>query len=213
MQTDDLIDMLARNAPPVKPGILRRRYALALGWGIAGAVALMVALLGVRPDLASATRLPMFWVKLALPLALLLVALIAVSRLSRPGAGLGHAGAVIAIPVAGMWALAVVVLATASPAERGSLLFGNSWAVCPLNIALLSGPVFVGTFWAMGGLAPTRLALAGAFSGLLAGSAGALVYCLHCPEMAPPFLAVWYPLGIVIPALAGWVAGPRLLRW
>ena len=44
-------------------------------------------------------------------------------------------------------------------------------------------PVFVATLWAMKGLAPTRLALAGAAAGLLAGAVGAVVYTLHCPEM------------------------------
>ena len=69
------------------------------------------------------------------------------------------------------------------------------------------------TLWAMKGLAPTRLALAGAGAGLLAGALGALVYALHCPELAASFLAVWYVLGIAIPALAGALLGPRVLRW
>ena len=42
---------------------------------------------------------------------------------------------------------------------------------------------------------------------------GALVYTLHCPEMEAPFLAVWYLLGMLIPAAAGALLGPRLLRW
>jgi hypothetical protein len=65
----------------------------------------------------------------------------------------------------------------------------------------------------MKGLAPTRLALAGAAAGLLSGSIGAAVYALHCPEMAPPFLGIWYLAGMLIPAAAGMVAGPRVLRW
>jgi hypothetical protein len=65
----------------------------------------------------------------------------------------------------------------------------------------------------MKGLAPTRLALAGAAAGLLAGSAGALIYALHCPEMEAPFLAIWYLLGMLIPTAVGAAIGPRLLRW
>ena len=49
--------------------------------------------------------------------------------------------------------------------------------------------------------------------GLLAGALGALVYALHCPEMATPFLAVWYLAGIAIPTALGAVLGPLLLRW
>jgi hypothetical protein len=62
-------------------------------------------------------------------------------------------------------------------------------------------------------MAPTRLRLAGAAGGLAAGAAGALVYTLHCPELAAPFLASWYVLGMLIPTAAGALLGPRLLRW
>ena len=50
-------------------------------------------------------------------------------------------------------------------------------------------------------------------AGLLAGALGALVYALHCPEMATPFLAVWYVVGMAIPTVLGAILGPRLLRW
>lgn len=63
------------------------------------------------------------------------------------------------------------------------------------------------------GLAPTRLRLAGAAAGFAAGSLGALVYSLHCPELAAPFLAIWYLLGMLIPTAIGAWLGPRLLRW
>jgi hypothetical protein len=48
---------------------------------------------------------------------------------------------------------------------------------------------------------------------LLAGATGALVYTLHCPELAAPFLAVWYLLGMLVPAAVGLLLGSRLLRW
>jgi hypothetical protein len=40
-----------------------------------------------------------------------------------------------------------------------------------------------------------------------------LAYALYCPEMAAPFVAIWYLLGMLIPAAAGAVLGPLLLRW
>jgi hypothetical protein len=39
------------------------------------------------------------------------------------------------------------------------------------------------------------------------------VYALHCPELAAPFLAVWYVLGMAIPVLVGAALGRWLLRW
>lgn len=213
MRTEELISMLATNAEAVAPGAARRRHAAALAAGGAAAFLLMLAWLGVRPDLAQAAREPMFWVKLALPVALLAVALVAATRVSRPGVRAGLAVEALLLPVGGIWALAIASLAAASPEERMALVLGETWAQCPWNITALSVPAFLAAFWAMRGLAPTRPAVAGAFSGLLAGAVGATAYCLHCPEMAPPFLGTWYLLGMAIPAAAGALAGPRLLRW
>ena len=213
MKTDELVTMLAAGAGAVEPGATARRYASALGWGAFGATLLMAIVLGVRPDLAQAARLPMFWLKLAFPACVAAGALYAVARLSRPGVQLGSVSAALAAPVLAMWLLAAFVLFTAAAGEREALIFGGTWNACPLLVALLSLPLFAAAMWAMKGLAPTRLALAGAAAGLLAGSAGALIYALHCPEMEAPFLATWYLLGMLIPTAAGSAIGPRLLRW
>lgn len=213
MKTEELIAMLASGAEAAESHALQRRYVIALGWGAFGTTLLMAILLGVRPDLAEASRLPMFWVKLAFPAALLAGALVAVLRLSRPGVRLGRVPAAIAAPVLAMWLLAGVVLLGAAPGERDELVLGQSAASCPFTIALLSVPLFIAVLWAMKGLAPTRLALAGAAAGLLAGAGGALIYALHCPEMAAPFLGIWYVLGMLIPAVLGALFGSRLMRW
>jgi len=213
MKTEDLVTLLATGAGPVERHPAARRYAVALGLGAAGSTVLMLGLLGVRPDLADAARLPMFWLKLGFAAGLAWARLLATLRLSRPGMRLAWVPAALLVPVLVMWALASLVLADADPAQRTELIFGTTWAACPFLIAMLSLPVFAAVLWAMQGLAPTRLPLAGAAAGLLAGSIGALVYCLHCRELAAPFIASWYLLGILIPTLAGALLGPALLRW
>jgi hypothetical protein len=213
MKTDELIAMLASGVNPVEPDALRFRYTAALGWGAFGSTLLMAVLLGVRPDIVEAVRLPMFWVKLAFPAALLAAALLAVVRLSRPGVRIGRVPALVAAPVLAMWLLAAIVLLGAAPGERDELILGQSAASCPFTIALLSAPLFVAALWAMRGQAPTRLIPAGAAAGLLAGSGGALVYALYCPEMAAPFIGTRYLLGMLIPTALGALLGPRLLRW
>jgi hypothetical protein len=40
-----------------------------------------------------------------------------------------------------------------------------------------------------------------------------VVYALHCPEMAAPFIGIWYLLGMLIPAAVGAAIGARALRW
>ena len=213
MRTDDLVTMLATGAGAVQPNQAVRRYATALGWGTLGAAFLMITLIGPRHDLAAAVLLPMFWVKLAFVACLAAASCLAALRLSRPGLQLAWVPGALTAPVLAIWLLATVVLARADAAQRAGLFFGDTWNSCPFLVAMLSAPVFVAVVWAMKGLAPTRLRLAGAAAGLLSGTVGALVYSVHCPEMGAPFIGFWYLLGALIPAAVGALLGPRLLRW
>lgn len=213
MKTDDLVALLAAQAVPVRQNMVARRFTLALAWGVPAAALLLALTFGLRPDLAEAARLPMFWTKLAFAAALVGVGVCASSRLSRPGMRLGRAWIALVAPVALLWLFAAWVLADAAPPERAALVLGSTWRSCPFNIALISSPMFVAAFWAMKGLAPTRLPLAGAAAGLLAGAIGALLYALYCPELEAPFLAVWYVVGMALVTLIGAALGPRLLRW
>jgi len=213
MKTDELISLLATGAAPVPAHAVGRRFALALGLGLPGAALLMLATLGLRPDLAQAATESAFWMKLAFAACLALAGLVATERLSRPGIRVGYVWGAMAAPVLALWLAAVVALTTAAPEQRLGLILGDTWKSCPFNIAMLSVPLCIATFWCLKDLAPTRLALAGASSGLLSGALSALVYALHCPESAAPFLGVWYVLGIAIPTLAGALLGPRILRW
>ncbi|HYD63373.1 MAG TPA: DUF1109 domain-containing protein [Noviherbaspirillum sp.] len=213
MKTDELVALLAKDAGPVAPNAVARRFGTALGWGVSGTALLMMIMLGVRADIADAMLLPAFWMKLAFPASVAIAAYLAGTRLARPGMRLGRVPGALSALVATIWLIAVVALLNAEPFERKHLVFGDTWLFCLFSIPALSIPVFAAAIWAMKGLAPTRLALAGGAGGLLAGAVSATVYALHCPETGAPFLAVWYVLGMAIPAFAGAASGPRLLRW
>lgn len=213
MKTDDLISMLAAGASPVESGAATRRLRRAMAWSLPCAALLMAIFLGVRPDLREAALLPMFWLKFLFPVGVAALAFAIAQRLSRPGVRLGHLPAALAAAFIALWLAGAIILGMAAPSQRGEMLFGESWDSCPFNIAFLSVPLFAAAMWAMKGLAPTRLSLAGAAAGLLAGAVAAAVYALHCPEMQPPFIGVWYVAGMLIPTAAGAIAGPRLLRW
>jgi hypothetical protein len=213
MRTEELVLLLATGVAPVPRHSVGRRYGHALVLGSLTSTLLMLTLLGPRADLVTALRLPMFWVKLGFAASLVGAGLAACLRLSRPGMGLAWVPAALLAPVAGIWLLAGPALAQADAAARATLIFAATWRVCPWLITLLSLPVLAAGLWAMQGLAPTRPPLAGAAAGLLAGSVGALVYCLHCPELQAPFVGTWYCLGVLIPSLIGGLAGPYLLRW
>jgi len=213
MKTDELIRLLATGVEAVDPHVAEWRYARAIGLGLVAALILMLLLLRVRSDLLRAVMLPMFWVKSGFVASVLGSGVFATVRLSRPGARLDGVVPLLALPVILIWALSAYALITTPPGQRVALLLGETWSVCPWLIALLSLPVFVAVIWAMRGLAPTRPRAAGFAAGLLAGACAALVYCLHCPETAAPFIGLWYTLGMLIPAAVGSVLGPRLLRW
>jgi len=213
MKTDDLIAMLAQGEVAVPADTRKRRYAIALSTSALVTALLMVMTLGVRPDIATAAQLPMFWAKLAFTLALAISAFWVIERLARPGVKLGWTPMAVFGAVAMVWVMAAIALFNAQAGDRASLIFGQTWIACPAAIATLSVPAFIAVFWALRGLAPTRLRLSGAAAGLLAGGVGAAVYSFHCYEMAAPFLATWYVLGIAIPAMIGAALGPRFLRW
>lgn len=213
MKTDDLIAMLATGVAPVDPHLVAKRFAIALLLGGAGAFALMLMGYGIRPDLAQAALAPMLWVKLGFALVIAASSLVLAERLARPGVRPGKVWMGVALPWLGISAMGLVVLLNAQPEARLGLVLGRTWLTCALSISLIASPVFVGVLWALRGLAPTRLRLAGASAGLLAAAVGTLVYALHCPEVEAPFLAVWYVLGLALPTAVGALIGPKLLHW
>jgi hypothetical protein len=213
MKTEDLVSLLSTGAEAVDLRQTSRRWLLALAGGASIAFLLTAGLLKLNPALWLETSKPMFWVRESYCVVLGVLGFISAVRLARPGLRLGLAPMGIPVVVIAMSVLAVATLVAASPQNRARLILGYTAAVCPFLIALVAAPLFIAFLWVMRSLAPTRLRWAGAASGFTAGSIGALVYTLHCPELAAPFLAIWYLLGMLIPTAIGAWLGPRLLRW
>lgn len=213
MKTEELIGLLAAGESRVPANAIGKRFVVALTWSIPAASLIMASVYGVRSDLIQAMGGTMFWMKLAFAGALALFAFISTERLGRPGMRVGMAWAGLAVPLLLLWLVAIVAIARTEPAQRAELIFGSTWKTCPFNIALVSLPLFAAALWFMKGLAPTQRVLAGASAGLLAGALATLIYALHCPESAAPFIGIWYVLGISIPTVTGAVLGPRVLRW
>lgn len=213
MKTTELISLLAADTLPVARNATRRRLAVALLAGLSMALAILLTAYGVRDDLAQMTGLAMFWFKLAVPVTVAIAGFVVLQTLARPGVKLGARWVGLLLPVAMLWMLGFYRYGTAPVDERAALVWGTTWQFCLASIALMSLPVFIAAFVALRTLAPTRPVLAGACAGAMSGGVGAAVYALHCPEMAAPFLAIWYVGGMTIPTVAGALMGPRLLRW
>jgi hypothetical protein len=213
MKTEALIERLTQDVAPVSGGAVARALLAGLGTGVLASLVLMIAWLGVRPDLGAAMHTAMYWMKFSYTLALAVFAFWTVERLSRPGAKAGLPGRLELLPVLLLAAVAYLRWSAAPPQEHHLMLMGRSHTVCPWRIVALSLPVFVGVFWSLRRLAPTNPVVTGAAAGLLAGAAGAFVYAFHCDESTAPFVAVWYTAGIALVGIAGGLLGRFLLRW
>lgn len=213
METDRLIEQLAGDVPPVSAHAVQRRIAVGLVAGAAITLILVVAWLGVRPDLGEAMSGGTFWLKTGYTLSLALLAIVAVARLGRPEPTGSRWLWLLVVPVLLLAAIGIGELLRTPQTEWLAMWLGRSWIECPWRVLTLAAPIFVGLLWSFRRLAPTRLRLAGAAAGLASGAFAGTLYCLHCPEVSAVFVLTWYSLGILLAAGFGALVGPRLLRW
>jgi len=211
MNTNDLIATLAADTPVRRPTVVARMLPLLAATGLS--LAIIVVALGIRADLMELAATGLFWLKCAFVGSLALIGQRAARISGVPGARLRTLPWLLAILLVIMAAAAAITLADEAAGDRARQVWGSTWRTCPLLIALLSLPIFAAMMYRLRGLAPTRLRLAGAIAGFAAGALAALLYCLHCPELSPSFVAIWYGLGILIPTVAGAAAGRTLLAW
>jgi hypothetical protein len=212
VKTDDLIAHLGGDLTPTPRHYVGRVLAMGLGLGVLLSATLMLVAMGPRPDLALAMAGGAFWMKLAYTLSFTGLGLWMVERLGRSDTSARSPALFLVVPMILLLAVAVVQLMEPG-VNRHHLVMGDSWRVCALDILTLSVPLFVTMFWALKKLAPTRLGIAGAGAGLLAGAAGASVYAFHCVEYTAPFILIWYTTGIAAAALIGAALGRWALRW
>lgn len=211
MNTDLLIEMLARDAGPAPRAVVARRLAPVMLVGLVVSSGLALWLIGPLPSGMFQTPAP--WIKLAYAVSLAAAATILTARLARPIARLQAPRTAVVIVIGAMALGGAAALAATPPDERLPAVMGESWLVCPWLLMGFSLPALAGILWAVKGVAPTHLASAGFASGLLAGTIGAAGYSLACLESSVTFVAVWYTSGILLTALLGRALGPRVLRW
>jgi hypothetical protein len=212
VKTDDLIRALAADSGvrPMPPG---RALALALIPGVAIALGLYFAVLGLRPHLLTLLGEPRLTFKLGLAFLLVVLSRALALRLVQPGADIRRAALLLSI-VPGLLGLASLVeIATVPPAEWGQRLMGANALFCLKTIPFLALAPLAAALLALRQGAPEHPAIAGAATGLFAGAIGAALYATHCPDDSPLFVAAWYSLAIGFVIAIGALAGSRLLRW
>lgn len=213
MDIEALVQSLAQDVRPVRRGAVGRRIALGVVVGGVISTILVALVLGINPDLAGAASRYSFWVKWGYSLSLGLMAIAAVRQLARPDSRMPRWLWLLAVPVVLLAGVGLFEMSQAPPSRWLAMWLGKSWFICPWLVLTLAMPIFIGLLWSFRRLAPTRLRAAGAVAGLAAGAIAAMIYCLHCPEMAAIFVLTWYTFGIVLAAGVGALIGPRFLRW
>jgi hypothetical protein len=192
--------------------MLERQLGAGAIIGAMFALLLLIAALGVRPDLMAAAGTSGFWAKAAYTSSLGLIGLLLLAQLARPETQRLRRAWLIAAPVVLLAVFASAELASVPPGARSELLFDPLWTCVPLIVGL-GVPLFGGLIWALRHMAPTRLRAAGAAAGLAASGFAATLYCLYCQQVSPTYILTRYSLAIALFSAAGALIGPRLLRW
>lgn len=211
MNTDDLINILARGVEPAERPRWRRKLAMTLLAGLAVAVLLVVIGLGVRPDIGAA-RMPIMMKALFSALAAAVMLPVTV-QLMKPGRPLGWRIGGVLLFVAVCTVATVVALMGEMPEQRFEVWMGGAFPWCVVLIPILAVPAAVLLTWFMRSFAPTRITLTGAAIGAVSGGVGAMAYAMYCPVDSVAFVTTWYALAIALCAALGAVVGSRFLRW
>ena len=211
MKTDDLITLLAEDAP------VRTRLgpvvAFALLAGIAISAIVFISTIGMRRDMADAMETARVLLKIGVTLALAIAASSLVFRIGRPAAPLKTRSLLLLIPLALIAAAVVAELAMVPSDSWRTRMMGNNARFCLLFIPLLALAPLTAFMIALRNGAPDNPGLSGAVAGLASGAVAAAIYAWHCTDDSPLFVATWYTLAIAIVTAVGYFAGRRILRW
>jgi hypothetical protein len=211
VKTEELVRLIAadRTVQP-SPG---RQLSAALVPGFAIAFVLFLELAGWRPDLLPSLASPRFVFKLALNLALALVAGALVLRLARPQSRTTGLRWMLGLLGAMLLAAVAAELAVLPRAQWWETAKGENATWCLRIIPTLALAPLVFSLAVLRRAAPGRPALAGAAAGLLAAGIGGFLYGTHCPDDSPLFVALWYSCATATVVAMGALAGSRVLRW
>jgi hypothetical protein len=206
--TDDLIRSLASAPGAGRSASPRFAFAVTDAASLACALLLVFSVIGIRHDFADmAVRMP-FAFKLAYTGSLVLGTSVVALYAATPGASPSALYALL--PAVILLATGVIFDPTAFPIMGRT---NTAVAFCVSSILFLSLPAMILTFLVMRKGAPTRPVIAGAVTGLLSASVGAMAYTLACKNDGTAFVAIWYTVACVIMAAVGAVVGYRVLRW
>lgn len=206
------IEALVADLQPVRP--VKPNGGVLLVLAVAGVlVAIVIAMLGVRPDIVAGKPHPVVMMREGMFLVLGFASLAAVVASARPGVGQSSTGWRWALAAASLFPLTSILLTFAGDGFPPEVLFSVDGPTC-LAVST-GGGLMIGaalTLWLRQG-APTALNRIGWLVGLASGSFGAFAYGLHCQSVTVFYVGLWYTAAIAFCALIGRLLVPRLIRW
>lgn len=211
MKTEDLIALMAKDASPAKR--LGPAFSGWLALGSAASALLLLATIGLRPDIAAMIATPRVAFKILLTLSLAGSAILLARRMGEPGVSLRPALALIGVAGLALVGGVAAELLAVPRASWAASLIGRNARFCLFFIPTLSLLPLLAMMLALKRGAPDQPGLAGAGAGLAAGAVAAAIYAWHCPDDSPLFVATWYMLSILVVTLTGAAIGARALKW
>jgi len=211
MKTEQLIADLARDARAVRP--LRRPWRRTAAWAVMGFVyvALLVAIMPARGDLAARLQDPRFVVEQLAALLTGLTAAAAAFATSIPG----HRRTILWLPVIALavW-LGTVLIGVAQDAALagGETAFQADWG-CVATILIGAAVPAVAMALMIRRGAPLTPHVTAALAALAAAGFGNAGICVFHPHASNLVILVWHcGTVLLITAVVG-IAGGHLLRW
>lgn len=205
--TDDLIAALAAGgAMPERHA--NWRFLAPMAAVTLGCIAATALLLGALFPVANAYESAAIVGKWIFSVPLLLLAVLALFTLGKPGRTTRVSLAALALPFA-----YIAVLGLPSLFSAPQSFPGEAWNRCLLAMSIMSPIGFAAAVVAMRRLAPTNLRRAGFVAGLFGGAVAMTAYTPFCPGRGMLYFVLYYFTPILLMAAIGWLAGPRLLRW
>lgn len=205
--TEKLIADLASKGAAASPYAMRRFVMPLVIVSLLSALALLAML---EPPFGS-VGLHGIWpmaVKWGFSLPLVIASALALHSLSKPGRKSASHSALLALPF-----IALLVLLMAELATGDASMPASGWERCLAAMGIFGPLAFAGAIIAARWMAPTNLRSAGFVAGLFGGGVAMSAYAPFCLGEGMIYMALFYGLPIAAMAGAGWLLGPRLLRW
>lgn len=217
MNSDDLIERLSAEAGqgPRRSIPASLIAAVSVAISVTLVLSLVLSYVSLAPTEFTLLHLmqPVFMLKIAFLVSLLLASLSIVRDLSSPGRRVSMQLTFVLMPFLTLAVLSYDEVTAPHPAGLQHELVHQSVIACLLHVGLLAVPAFAILMFTVKAFAPVNLSRAGLFVGVLSGCIGALGYAVHCHDEFITLVAISYTLAIVQMGLIGALLGPRLLRW